>query len=1205
MDHSKYIATSKKMIEDVKGKKLSIEDRRQLAIELSGTMLKEARRIQTSFEHRVQAQIDRMMNDPKGKVFTTRMTDECFRSGSSYRVADQMIYLIDKLGIPGYLSYYKQLQIAAFKWLGHTIPQVLVPMARHMLRKETERVILPGERRPMARHMAERRKEGVRINLNHLGEAILGESEAEQRLKTYLEDLKRPEIEYISVKISTIFSQISLLAWEDTLVKLEERLKLLYRAAMQHTFVRADGSATPKFVNLDMEEYRDLHLTVDLFRKVLDEPEFFHHSAGIVLQSYLPDSHLLQQELTVWAMKRVASGGAPIKIRIVKGANLAMEKVEASLRGWPQAPYTSKADVDANFKRMVHYAFLPEHAKAAHVGVGSHNLFDISYALLLRSEMGVEKEVVFEMLEGMADHVRRVVQYLSGEMLLYCPSATKEEFVNAVAYLVRRLDENTSPDNFLRHLFGLIPGTKEWQVQANHFSLACHAAQGISFSPRRTQNHALSPAGASADSLFQNEADTDWSLQQNRKWVYKIAGEWSKKTFEEVPIVIGGKEIPPDKAHCGIGRDPSCPGTDLYHYALADSSQADKALQAAEKAQAKWAGVSVEERSKLFKELARLLRADRGQLIGAMMADAGKTPEEADVEISEAIDFVDYYRLEMERLHRIKDLTWRPKGPLLIAPPWNFPCSIPMGGIAAALAGGNCVIFKPAPETIYVGWKLAKICWEAGFSKETLQFIVCEDDPVGTQIIQDKRLAGVILTGATATAKLMYKLRPGLDLMAETGGKNAMIITAMSDRDLAIKDLLNSAFKHAGQKCSACSLAILEKEVYDDPRFLETLRDAAASLKAGPAWNFSTKITPLIRPPGEELLRGLITLEEGESWLLEPKQDSENPQLWSPGIKLGVVEGSFMHQTELFGPVLSLMCAEDLAHAIRLANGTPYGLTSGIHSLDEREQKEWLKKIRAGNCYVNRGITGAIVRRQPFGGCKESSFGAGAKAGGPNYLMQCMVPSQTTLPRERDPVNGTVKVIGIFVEKMGITKEKQELWNASVESYNYHWKNEFSKAHDPSMVLGQDNLLSYVPHPQVLLRVNTHDDLFDVMRVIGAAIIAGTQLIVSGDEEKVQVLAGADWLKMAPAVEIVKEREDQLTERLGQGAYKRIRLLSAPSLKLRQTMADAACSVHLSPVLANGRVELFHYLREISISSDYHRYGNLGERENEERAAVL
>lgn len=407
-------------------KSVNVAERTEAAIELAGLMLEEAHRTQTSSEKKQQKQLAALMNDPAGKAFTTAMTDQCFRSQNASRVANQLRYLIRQYGIPRYLSPLKRFGLWLFKYLGEIFANVSVPMVMKLLQKETAKVIVPEEK--MREHILQRRQEGVRLNLNHLGEAILGQEEAKHRLQIYLDDLANPEIEYISVKISTIYSQINLLAWDRTLEQLASALRQLYRAAKAHVYIRPDGSQAPKFVNLDMEEYRDLHLTVELFQKVLDEPEFHDYSAGIVLQSYLPDSFAIQQELTAWAKKRVSNQGAPIKIRIVKGANLAMEQIEAALKIWPQAPYLSKAEVDANYKRMVNEGLLPDNAKAVHIGIASHNLFDIAYALILRAEKGLEKQVSFEMLEGMAEPMRRVVQQLSGDMLLYCPVVAKKIF---------------------------------------------------------------------------------------------------------------------------------------------------------------------------------------------------------------------------------------------------------------------------------------------------------------------------------------------------------------------------------------------------------------------------------------------------------------------------------------------------------------------------------------------------------------------------------------------------------------------------------------------------------------------------------------------------------------------------------------------------------------------------------------------------------
>jgi RHH-type proline utilization regulon transcriptional repressor/proline dehydrogenase/delta 1-pyrroline-5-carboxylate dehydrogenase len=285
-------------------------------------------------------------------------------------------------------------------------------------------------------------------------------------------------------------------------------------------------------------------------------------------------------------------------------------------------------------------------------------------------------------------------------------------------------------------------------------------------------------------------------------------------------------------------------------------------------------------------------------------------------------------------------------------------------------------------------------------------------------------------------------------------------------------------------------------------------------------------------------------LEEGEEWLLEPKQDPENPQLWSPGIKWGVKSSSFSYQNELFGPVLGVMRADNLEHAIALVNGTSYGLTSGIHSLDTRELQYWNENVEVGNMYINRGITGAVVRRQPFGGCKDSSFGIGIKAGGPNYLLGLMDPEESR--------------------------------NSDEGSYIDYMINHFSQGHDPSQVLGQDNIFSYVPRTKMAFRVQSSDNPQDVKRVLKAARVCNAEMLVSDHK---------------------LETDEQFIERLKEGRLSRVRLISEPTKELMKALAEMSCSVIRTPVISNGRIELVHYMREVSLSVDYHRYGNLGERE--------
>lgn len=1182
---------AREIIASVKDKGISIEELCHEAVRLSERLLARALEMQTWSEKSMQAQLARMMEDPSGKAFTVALTDQCFRSSNATRIMARYRSLLKHFGIPKFLSFDKRIGLRILKVASKGFPAIATHLLQSVMQHATALVLVPGEVESLAKHIMKRQKEGVRINLNRLGEAILGEMEASKRLQTYIEDLQKPEVEYISVKISTLYSQINLLAREKTLAILEERLKSLYRAAQAELYLLPDGSKKSKFVNLDMEEYRDLHLTVEVFCRVLSEPEFLHLSAGIVLQSYLPDSFAMQQKLTDWALDRCSKGGAPIKIRIVKGANLAMEQVDASLHGWPQAPYTSKCEVDANYKKMLLYGSDINRATAVHIGVASHNLFDISFALLLRAKNNLKGLFSFEMLEGMADHIRRAVQEVSGDMLLYCPAVTKAEFQNGMAYLIRRLDENSAPENFLHCLFGLTSHSRAWLEQQEQFLASITAAATLSSAPRRTQNRQLLPPTPAAVP-FENEPDTDWSLPHNVEWGQEILREWQQRTIEIIPLVSGVHKITPSMA---TGIDPSFPAEARYRYCLGSADDIDEALTVAQTAFASWRKTAAATRAELLAAVAEQLRKQRGDLIGSMVLDAGKSLFEADVEVSEAIDFAEYYRRNIEEWTALTDIEWQPKGIILVAPPWNFPCSIPAGGILAALATGNVVLFKPAPEAVLVGWTLVQLLWKAGIDKNVLQFINCVDEPVGGELVKDPRLAAIILTGATATAKAFLKMRPGLDLLAETGGKNSIIVTSLADRDLAIKDIIRSAFGHSGQKCSACSLAILEAEVYDSPHFQQQLRDAASSFHVGIAWDPASVVTPLIKAPIDPLLRGLTVLEPGETWLLEPIQDKHNPQLWSPGIKLGVQEGSFTHQTELFGPILGVMRATSLEHAISLANGTPYGLTGGLHSLDISEKEIWSKSIEVGNGYINRTITGAIVQRQPFGGCKESSFGRGLKAGGPNYLTQLMFPVQKGAPKEKTEISPALMALTIAMRGADFSSEERALWRESAESYAYHWEAYFQKAHDPSSILGQQNLLIYRPIDTLHFRMHASEKLIDLFRILAAAVTTGCPLEISG---KGETYLQFDHLcseeeKYATKLTLVEESEEEFQLRIKDQQIKRIRMSAPPSMSLLAAFAENPTCLIVQPVVSNGRVELLNYLREISLSSDFHRYGNL------------
>ena len=1176
------VARAEQQLGQVAGRTLTPIEIGERSVELARTLLELSEHFETPRDAEQARALSGMMRDPRGQVFTTLLADRAYRSSSSKRTVEQARYLLERLGPPEYLGTFERLSLAALRRLGTWVPSLSGTAMLNHIRQETTAFILPAADDELQQYLEQRRRAGIRVNINHLGEAVLGEAEAGRRVAGYVELLQSPEIDTISVKVSSIFSQLQPLSFEGSVTRIAERLRTIYRAALSHL----GHEQKPKLVTLDMESYRDLPLTVAAFERTLSEPEFMRLRAGLVLQAYLPDSDGFQLRILDWARQRVSRGGSPIRIRIVKGANLAAERVESELRAWPSPIYATKAEVDANFKRLVLRALQPENMACAEVGLASHNLFDVSFGLVTSASRQVTRHTCFELLEGMANPLVRALTQLGAQVLVYAPIVEQHEFPSAIAYLTRRLDENTSPQNYLAHSFGMQLDSPEWQDEKGRFLQACAHVEAVSSSPRRTQDRCIPALALDIDAPFQNEPDTDFGLAVNRSWVQGWLNRVAEQQFSVASshassAGAGAGELP--------GFDPSRPGHVPYLIRLANAELIDSCLERGLQAQ-RQGNYGDGQRREWLRQAARALRDARGELIALMVLDAGKRAEEADVEVSEAIDFAEYYLRCQRELASDPRVTATARGVVVVTPPWNFPLAIPLGGVFAALVAGNAVILKPALETPLVARRACELLWEAGVPESLLQFVVCEDR-VGSQLITDPRTSSVVLTGATSTARLFQRLRPELHLLAETGGKNALIVSAMSDREQAIQDILASAFGHAGQKCSALSQLILEREVYVDTGFRNTLEDAARSLKVGSAWELDSFVTPLIYPPSDVQLRALTELDPGESWLLEPHFDARNPRLVSPGIKLGVLRGSRSHRTEFFCPLLSVLQASDLRDALNLANDTHYGLTAGIHSLDEREQEYFIEHMQAGNLYVNRKITGAIVQRQPFGGWKESSFGPGAKAGGPNYVAQFVELSNARAPSVVSvPLPERVEeLLTILARTLDVSTHRPAA--AEFVAAHTRW---FASACDESQLRGEDNLLGYRPLSSSFVIVDSRMSPTELALIaLSAAVTECPLSLVSAETCPAHGLAVA--LGASTLGRDFAEADSALAAALEVTTAERIRCRAPLSSGALAIARERGLHVFSGEPIV-GRYELMHTLREQAVSVSYHRYGHLGLR---------
>ncbi|UFU02910.1 bifunctional proline dehydrogenase/L-glutamate gamma-semialdehyde dehydrogenase [Ruania suaedae] len=1107
-----------------------------------------------STDHPVDPAAQRLatiLRDENGLAFTLGFVDDVIRPEDN-RVAARALRGLVPL-TPRLLPWHLRAAIRAGGLAGRVAPGVVVPAARAVLRRMVRHLIVDAGDRRLGRAIATLagKEHGVRLNINLLGEAILGDEEARRRVAGTARLLARPDVDYVSIKVSSTVAPHSPWSFDDAVTHAVDSLLPLFRQAR-------DAGGT--FINLDMEEYKDLDLTEAVFTTLLDTEDLCDLEAGIVLQAYLPDALGLMMRLQTWAAERVARGGAPIKVRVVKGANLPMERVDAESHGWPLATWGSKQETDSSYKAVLDYALRPDHIGAVHVGLAGHNLFDIALAWLLAQRRGVTDGLELEMLLGMATAQAAAVRADVGQLLLYTPVVHPREFDVAIAYLVRRLEEGASPENFMSAVFDLdTPDLFEREKQRFLDSIATIPTEVPQ--PHRNQDRSQ-PVAPSHDSprRFVNTPDTDPAIAANRAWGEAIRARMPCSTLG-TDTVEGSQIETPDQLQQVI----------------------DGAIEAGEA----WRALGAERRAEILHRAGDVLEARRADLLEVMGSECGKVLAQGDPEVSEAIDFAHYYAERGRELDAVEGATFVPDRLTVVTPPWNFPVAIPAGSTLAALAAGSAVIIKPAPQARRSGAVMVEALWEAGVPREVLRHVQLSEGDLGSRLIGHEGVDRVILTGGYETAERFRAIRPDLPLLAETSGKNALIVTPSADLDLAARDVAASAFGHAGQKCSAASLVILVGSVATSERFRRQLLDAVTSMPVGQPWQEQTQVGPLIGPAEGKLLHALTTLEPGERWLVEPQRLDDAGALWRPGVREGVRAGSPFHLTEYFGPVLGVMTAASLPEAIDLVNRIEYGLTSGLHSLDPAEIETWLAQVQAGNVYVNRGITGAIVQRQPFGGWKKASVGAGTKAGGPNYLtgFGAWTDAPVSVSGASDAISR--RALDAAADLPAADRD----WLAgALTTDEAAWAGEFGIVRDATGLASEQNAFRYHPEP-VTVRFESERHV-ELLRVVAAGARSGAPVTVSAaaplPPPVADYVAQVADLRIADGAAWAAHARD-LAETGG-----RIRLIGGSAVELASlTQGSPAVALYTHEVVSAGRIELLTFLKEQAVSITAHRFGTI------------
>lgn len=945
------------------------------------------------------------------RILSWAMADESVKV-QMFRFVDVLPMLKDHQSVSRHLQEYFEevddhLPGAVRMVVDHAGPNTVLGRALSMNARSNalrmaERFIAGSTTEEVLASVTKLRKQGFAFSLDLLGESVVSEPEANRYRNSYSELIDSlaadvngwsedtlidhddqgpiPRLN-VSVKLSALYSQFNPVDPAGTTEVVKKRLRTILRRARKNM----------AYVHVDMEQYAHKNLTLHIFKDILMEDEFREFAdVGIVIQAYLRDAEDDLLKLRQWVEER----GTPITVRLVKGAYWDYETVSAEQKGWPVPVFTEKWQSDENFEKLSR--FLMENYQALRPAFASHNLRSLAHAIAWGRKLNVPKSAYeIQMLYGMAEDQAQLFRELGHRVRIYAPFG---ELIPGMAYLVRRLLENTSNDSFLRHsLAEDIPREK------------------LMAKPSATLENDNANDEASTETkvapVFVNEPPLDFSKQEVRKEfqaaVDSVAEEFGRDYF----VVINGKRV--ETRGQLVSRNPSRKNQIVGTVGAASPDDAQDAIDVAERAFKTWSKVDVSYRAEYLNLLASALRERRYELAAWQVHECGKTWQEADADVAKAIDFCVYYSQQAIELLAPREVNlageentyyYRPRGVAAVIAPWNFPLAILTGMTAAAMVTGNTVIMKPAEQSSVIAAKLMEIFQDIDLPDGVVNFLPGVGEEVGPVLVESPEVDIIAFTGSRDVGLGINRSAAETDprqthvkkVIAEMGGKNAIIVDDDADLDEAVQGVIHSAFNYAGQKCSACSRVVVLRGIY--PTFVKRLVAATRSLKVGAAEEAGTTVGPVI---DEKLLERIqkhieIGKEENRLVLEYPLPDglSDDGYFIGPHVFADVDPSSRLAQEEIFGPVLAVLPVDDLSEAIEVVNDTDYALTAGIFSRSPANLKRCVEELEVGNLYLNRGTTGALVNRQPFGGFRMS--GIGTKAGGPDYLAQFILPVNVT-----------------------------------------------------------------------------------------------------------------------------------------------------------------------------------------------------------------
>ncbi len=863
-------------------------------------------------------------------------------------------------------------------------------MARRFVGGETVAEVLKSVRRV--------REAGFAASLNLVSNAILSESEADEYQRSNIrtiegmsETLDRwsevgqldtnhlgaiPRLN-LSLKLSNLDSQFAPVDAAGSRERVLARLRPILRAAQEHD----------AHIQFEMEQSPFKNLMLDIFQHVMMEDEFQGMSeTGVTVQAYQKDADADLAMLLKWTKTR----GTPITVRLIKGDFWNYETATAEYFSRTCPVFRRKWQTDDNFEQQS--GFLMKNHEWLRPAIATHDLRSVAHGVAWAEEYKVpERAFEIQMQYGIGDEQ---AQLLSGRGLRVRMNTPVGRLTPTIASLVRQHLENTSNDSLLRRNFAEQVAVEKLLMKPSDNSVE------------------EPPIEDETVPGFTHEPRTDFSIEENRNAMQEALANVRDEFGATYPLVIDGKSS--ESRTTLTCRNPSNTSEILGYVAAASADQSADAVDAARRTFPQWAAVETSNRCEYVELIAAEIRDRRMELAAWICLEVGKPWAEADADVAEAIDYCMYYAHEMRRLDvpqqtnllgEESSYSYRPRGVAVVIAPFNSPLSAVTGMTAAAIVGGNTVVMKPAEQASIVAAKLMEFIRNAGVPDGVVNFLPGIGEDIGPELVASPNVDVVCFTGSQAVGLEINRVAADTDdrqtsvrrVIAEMGGKNSIIIDTDADLDEAVAGVIRSAFGFSGQKCSACSRVIVLEKIYAD--FLKRLVDATSSLKIGPADDPSTTIGPVIdEEASKRILKSVQTIdtEFGEELALgvDVKTLAKQGTYVGPQIVAGVDPESALAQDEIFGPVLAVLKARNLDEAFNIANNTRFALTGGVYSRSPVTLRRARNEFSVGNLYLNRDITDSMVQRHPFGGYRMS--GTGAKAGGPDYLLQFMTPINVT-----------------------------------------------------------------------------------------------------------------------------------------------------------------------------------------------------------------